>query len=247
MREPVQMLWIGSRLSALERLSIASFLANGHRVDLYAYAPVEGVPAGTTLCDAREIFPESEVFTYQDGFGKGSPAAFANQFRYKLLLERGGLWSDTDMVCLRPLDFLSDLPYLIATQRMPPATGESAPNLRLNVCIMKTPAASPAIRDCLEECLEADRVTLKWGVTGPDLATRAFVAHGLLRYAVVPDTFCSIDFWKVRSLVAAPLREQPGWFAIHLWNEMWRASHLDKDARYPADCAYETLRRRYAI
>ena len=68
------MLWIGSRLSALERLSIASFLANGHPVHLYAYGPIEGIPAGTTLRDAREILPESEVFTYSEGFGKGSPS-----------------------------------------------------------------------------------------------------------------------------------------------------------------------------
>jgi len=34
MGAPVQMLWIGPRLSNLERLSMASFLANGHPVRL---------------------------------------------------------------------------------------------------------------------------------------------------------------------------------------------------------------------
>jgi len=36
MGAPVQMLWIGPRLSDLERLSMASFLANGHPVRLFA-------------------------------------------------------------------------------------------------------------------------------------------------------------------------------------------------------------------
>ena len=30
---------------------------------------------------------------------------FADGFRYRLLLEYGGLWVDTDVVCLRPFDF----------------------------------------------------------------------------------------------------------------------------------------------
>jgi len=83
------MLWIGPRLSALERLAMASFVANGHAVHLYTYEHVDGVPEGVDRLDAAEILPQSAVFTYADGFGKGSPSAFANRFRYKLLLERG--------------------------------------------------------------------------------------------------------------------------------------------------------------
>lgn len=45
------------------------------------------MPATTIRRDAREILPESEVFTYASGFGKGSPSAFSNYFRYKLLLD----------------------------------------------------------------------------------------------------------------------------------------------------------------
>ena len=33
--------------------------------------------------------------------------------------------------------------------------------------------------------------------------------------------------------------------AIHLWNELWRRSNQDKDARYPAGCLYEQLKERY--
>lgn len=241
------MLWIGSRLSALERLSIASFLANGHPVHLYAYGPIEGIPAGTTLRDAREILPESEVFTYPEGFGKGSPAAFANLFRYKLLLERGGTWSDTDMVCLKPLGFLAAAPYLIAIQRMPPEPPRSGSPVRMNVCLMKAPAQSPVVRECYAECVAVDRAELRWGMTGPDLATRAFLRHGLQHFALAPDVLCPVDFWRVGNLVAGPLQIQPEWHAIHFWNEMWRVGNLDKDASYPADCAYETLKRRYKV
>src|SRR5258705_11250485 len=122
MLPPIQMLWIGSRLSALEQLSIRSFLANGHAVHLYAYGEVAGVPAGTTTRDAREILPEAEVFTYSTGFGKGSPSAFSNYFRYKLLHERGGMWCDIDIVCLQPFAFAANALYCIASERRPPSS-----------------------------------------------------------------------------------------------------------------------------
>jgi hypothetical protein len=109
------MLWIGRSLSNLERLAMASFLANGHPVHLYAYSHIDRVPHGVTRLDANEILPESSVFTYADGFGKGSPSAFSNRFRYKLLLERGGIYADADIVCLQPLAFAQSMPYVIAS------------------------------------------------------------------------------------------------------------------------------------
>jgi len=48
-----QGLWIGGELSVLERLSIASFLKNGHRVHLYTYEGVTSAPEGTEVRDGR--------------------------------------------------------------------------------------------------------------------------------------------------------------------------------------------------
>src|SRR2546430_12396904 len=129
------MLWIGERLSNLERLSIASFVANGNAVHLYTYGDVDRVPPGVVRCDANEILPESAVFTYVGGFGKGSPSAFANGFRYKLLLERGGMYSDTDIVCLRPFAFAEEMPYAVASEPIPEPAGQ----VRLNGCFLKAP------------------------------------------------------------------------------------------------------------
>src|SRR3954451_7190727 len=66
MNRVIQGLWIGESLSAMERLSIASFLANGHEFDLYAYGQVSGLPAGTRLRDANEVLPRDCVFRYRD-------------------------------------------------------------------------------------------------------------------------------------------------------------------------------------
>ena len=95
----IQSLWVGPRLSTMERLSIRSFLANGHEFHLYCYAPIAGIPEGAIVKDAREIVPESDVEKFRN------LANFSDSFRYNLLLKKGGWWSDTDSVCLRPLDF----------------------------------------------------------------------------------------------------------------------------------------------
>jgi phosphatidylserine/phosphatidylglycerophosphate/cardiolipin synthase-like enzyme len=58
--DPIQMLWIGE-LSKLERMALASFVANGHTVHLYAYDDLAGVPDGVQVIDAREILPEEGV------------------------------------------------------------------------------------------------------------------------------------------------------------------------------------------
>jgi len=83
----VQSLWIGSRLSAMEKLCIRSFLANDCDFHLYTYGAMEGIPPGTTHLDGNGILPASMVFRDR---GIDSYSGFADLFRYRLLLERGG-------------------------------------------------------------------------------------------------------------------------------------------------------------
>jgi hypothetical protein len=241
-RAPVRMLWIGPRLSTLEQLSIRSFLAHGHPVHLYTYADVEGVPEGTQQRDGREVLPADSVFTYADGFGKGSHAAFANMFRYKLLLDEGGIWCDTDVVCLKPFDF--DAEHVIGRERTPPLEGGPGAQ-RIATAVMKMPRGSAAMRECYDVCARVDKSKLRWGETGPLLVTHSFLRHGLDEHALPPDAFYPVDWWNTPDLVTKPLSVGPATYAIHLWNQIWKANGLDKDAVYPAGCAYDELKRRY--
>src|SRR5260370_37436083 len=102
MQDRIQSLWIGPRLSAMERLCISSFLRNGHEFHLYVYEEPAGVLSGTVVQDATKIRPTTCIFTYYE---HSSYAGFANFFRYKLLLEKGGWFVATDTICLKPFDF----------------------------------------------------------------------------------------------------------------------------------------------
>ena len=104
----IQMFWHGLPLSRIERLSMISFLRNGHAVHLYVYDEPAGVPPGVVLKDAGEILPRSSLFFHRRN---RSVAHFSDWFRYRLLFERGGLWSDADMICLKPFDYESPIVF----------------------------------------------------------------------------------------------------------------------------------------
>jgi hypothetical protein len=92
--------WHGPALGPLRRACLASFAAMGHRFELYTYERV-AVPTGVSLRNAGEIIPWSDVFYFNNTItGRQDIAPFVDLFRLKLLLERGGWWSDVDTICL---------------------------------------------------------------------------------------------------------------------------------------------------
>jgi Mannosyltransferase OCH1 and related enzymes len=238
--ECVQSLWIGDRLTTLERLAIASFLANGHRFHLYCYSEPAGLPSGTILKDASEVLPRNRVFTYAEGFARGSTAAFSNFFRYKLLLERGGWWVDTDVVCLRPFN-LADA-RVWSTERMDPPQ-----ELTVSSSVIKASAGDALMAWAWRAC-DAMRVeSIRFGQIGPRLLQAGVDALGLHAY-MKPHTFFSpvpsFDWAKVLDPTQTIVFGGEV-YGVHLWNQMWSANHVDKDASYPAACLYEQLKSRY--
>ena len=235
----IQSLWVGSRLSVMEQLSIRSHLDQGHPFHLYTYEHVENVPAGTVVRQADEILPPSEVFKYRaKGYGQGSFAAGSNCFRYKLLLERGGWWTDLDSVCLRPVDFAEE--HILANTR--------GPDGRLHVCngVIRAPAGSPLMEYCWQRCQQVDRARLVWGQIGPKLLGEAVNAVPVAARILPPDAFVPYSHFEVWQLIGA--RRLPmGSYAIHLFNSKWRYWGLDPDARYDPHCIYEQLKQRYGV
>jgi hypothetical protein len=231
----VQSLWVGKGLSTMERLTISSFLRQGHGFHLYAYSSLTGVPAGTTVLDAAEILPETDIFQYPQG---GSVAGFANFFRYKLLLEKGGWWTDMDYVCLTPLDFADDLVFGSEMDR-----GERF----ITNSMLKLPPHSAFAEYAWQRCRATDTKTITWGETGPKLAAEAVRSLGLERHVQEPSVFCPLDYrsWQAALDPDIDLQFEADTRAVHLWHEKWRRAGQDHDASYPAGCLYERLKSRY--
>jgi mannosyltransferase OCH1-like enzyme len=219
----------------MERLSIVSFLANGHSFHLYAYDQIENLPEGVTLLPADNILPSSRIFRYRES---DSYAGFANLFRYKLLLDRGGWWTDLDTICLQPFDFPSDFVFSSEIDRGAEVVDAAA---------IKAPAGSALAEYAFRVSDAKITEKLNWGETGPRLLGEAVERFQLQQHVQRSSAFCPIAWpdWELALLPGRDLRLGPESFAGHLWDVFWRRNGRDKDAVYPPDCLFEVLKSRY--
>jgi mannosyltransferase OCH1-like enzyme len=166
----------------MEQLSISSFLLNGHQYHLYVYDEMRNIPYGTVVMDANEIIPSSRIFQYRD---RATFSPFADFFRYKLLLERGGWWVDTDVVCLKRFDFREDLVF---------STEAGEGDDVANCTIIRAPVDSEAMAYAWEFCQSRDPERLGWAETGPNLLQRVVREFGLARFQQSRHVFCPVNY-----------------------------------------------------
>lgn len=242
----IQGLWIGAELSKMEQLCIKSFLFHGHEFHLYTYDQIKNIPEGTIIKDANEILPKSFVFQYNVGDAKGSFAGFSNYFRYKLLVEKGNFWVDMDTICLKPFDFKEE--YVFSAEL------DQAGKEDVNGGMIMAPVNSPIFSYAFDICMSKDIKTLKFGETGPVLMRQLVDLFGLQKYAKSYKTFCPIHFNKLKYLIkpnnnideimASLIYES---HAVHLWNEIWRRTNLDKNTSYPDTSIYQYLLNKHQV
>ena len=235
LRHRFQSFWHGGALSPYELFCLKSFIDCGYAVDLYSYDLKLAVPAGVRVCDAAELISSDEVFVYQpEGFGKGSPSAFSNYFRYKLLAEKGGWWIDTDVVCL--------------TDRIPAVDDFFArQDADFIACgTMYFPPDHPIMQRCLEQAVKLGR-SVKWGDTGPRLLTRVLKESGALDRAA-PAAVCypihysqALDLLRPSQTAVLVPRLESSLF-LHVWNSMLVHLGVEKTSLPPQG----SLLRRWA-
>ena len=239
--DKMQGLWIGPSLSNMEKLSINSFLKNGHEYDLYTYGPVEGVPSGTVVKDANEIIPWSKAFLNRGGY-----STFSDFFRWKLIRDRGSWWVDTDAVCLRPFDFDSE--YVFFGGKGKPGSDDCVTS-----GLFKAPAGSKFTQWGWKVCETTDTMTMKWGECGPPLITEMVETCGLQDFIqpsklVFPVFYTNAvkDFTDPQGYpktYSEVIFEEA--YSVHLFNEMWRLAGADKNGVYPSSI-YQHLQERFA-
>lgn len=231
-------MWIGTQLSPIERLTMRSYLAHGHRFVLWHYDVLaQDPPAGVELRDASEIIPREQVFNYkhrnQWGHGKGSYAGFSDIFRYKLLHEVGGWWTDMDVTCLKTLDVQAA--YAFREHDVLPVVGN----------VMKAPKGSELMRYCYERALACvDAENTNW-MLPIEILNEGIERFGLSRY--IRPNFSNVDQWDV---VATYSQGQPAfhpdWHVFHWMNEEWRTRGLDKSSCLK-QTALSQLYKRYGV
>ena len=233
---PVQMLWVGGPLSTLERLALTSWLANGHEVHLYTYGKPANTPRGLHIRDARAILPAEPGGRHA---AANANTRFSDRFAYALLCERGGIWADIDVVCLRPLEFAETMTYFFASELLPGQPEDQGKlRIRASGCVMKAPAGSPLLRDCCEAVGRDD-------TTGPLLLHAAIERYKMASSLLNPNVFCPVPFWNMTALLSGLTVLPPESHGVNLWHESWRRNMFDQNAAYEPQSLVERLKARY--
>lgn len=250
----IECFWMGRPLGTIERLSLCSFLANGHHVRLHSYCEVGNLPAAVELADASKVVPFDPTITISKGFGAGSLAPFADYFRMSLLAQRGGVWTDLDVVCLKPW---RDLPprFIATSMELPAGPLPNINVMRLSqnddvatgfLGLWKTKRDSDDFASGVRLLGDAIESSIIRPVLMPPLTFNP-VSYRHARYLIQPQE----PVWHPRRLKRIMgITERVGGigndtYGIHLWGEIWRQNGWDRDARYHSDSIFEQLKRRY--
>ena len=223
---PVFMFWNGT-LSNLEILSIKSFLCNSHPVELYTYDVPQLAKqvslVGLEIKDASTVIPKAdfdEIFNKKTVNGRYTPMSwFADMFRYKILADRGGIWADTDIICVKHLD----LPDTVLVS-------QKDDEYPVNNNFIKVKKGDPLITHAYKVSYDIYKSgqKRKFAQTGPRLLSTLLKKPEWSGYSinlVSSDHFNSVD-WKEIDRITKPNEcfeylDNDDVYGFHLWNKVW--------------------------
>jgi hypothetical protein len=202
--------WHGP-LDALRQLCLRSQVAAGHKVTVYSFDPVPGLPDGIRNAEAEAILPHafSERLrpAEQDGSWRDwTILQYSDFFRMCLMRERAGLWLDADVLLLKPVEMDPAKP-LFAWER----------GRQLGNSVLYLPPNDPIVI-AFQELMAQDDLTPDWlalrhrltfalhrvlsrsrrisdiriALYGPAALTALAKQHGELGYALPQKTFYKV-------------------------------------------------------
>jgi hypothetical protein len=146
--------WHGP-LDRLRQACLRSQIAAGHKVTVYSFDPVAGLPDGVGNAEAEAILPHAFAERLRPSEPDGSwrdwtLLQFSDFFRMRLMSERAGLWLDADVLVLKPVEIDPAKPYF-AWER-PRQLGNS---------VLYLPPNDPIVT-AFEKLMRQDELTPDW-------------------------------------------------------------------------------------
>lgn len=222
--------WHGGPLSTMERMSIQSYLNQGHKFVLHSYGRIPGVPPGTDESDAGIIVPERDISRFRN------LANFSDWFRWNCIAQRGGYWADLDTVALRPLP--SSVPYCFGDGDC--AKGKN----RVGAGSVKMPSGSPLARWLVKRVAEMDTSAVTdFSAYGPTLLMEGINRFNLRGYLLPNWAFLPVNVFDAERMMAEDIPLPPECYVVHLYHNLWKERRHDPDSSYAPDSLYERLRR----
>lgn len=153
-RPDVVTFWHGS-IDRLRALCLRSQVAAGHKVTVYSFDPVPGLPDGVANVEAeavlQQVFSEKLRPPQPDGSWRDwTTLQFSDFFRMRLMAQGAGLWLDADVLLLKPIVIDPLEPYF-AWER-PRQLGNS---------VLYLPAKDPIVT-AFADLMAQDELTPNW-------------------------------------------------------------------------------------
>ncbi|MDA9522682.1 hypothetical protein XI06_20945 [Bradyrhizobium sp. CCBAU 11434] len=146
--------WHGP-MDTLRQTCLRSQLAAGHKVTVYSFDTIPGLPAGVENADAEAILPHAFSERLRPPQPDGSwrdwtTLQFSDFFRMKLMAKNLGLWLDADVLLLKPVEIDPAKPYF-AWER----------SRRLGNSVLYLPQDHQIVR-AFEGLMEQEELTPEW-------------------------------------------------------------------------------------
>ena len=146
--------WHGP-LDRLRQTCLRSQVAAGHKVTVYSFDAIPGLPEGVGRADAEAVLPYSFSEKLRPAQPDGSwrdwtTLQFSDFFRMRLMAQGSGLWLDADVLLLKPIEIDPAKP-LFAWER-PRQIGNS---------VLYLPPDDPIVR-AFEDLMEQEELTPDW-------------------------------------------------------------------------------------
>jgi hypothetical protein len=115
LRPEIVTFWHGP-LDALRLTCLRSQVAAGHKVTVYSFDPLAGLPGGVGNAEAEAILPHAFSERLRPSEPDGSwrdwtTLQFSDFFRMRLMARNAGLWLDADVLLLKPVEIDPAKPY----------------------------------------------------------------------------------------------------------------------------------------
>ena len=146
--------WHGP-LDRLRRVCLRSQVAAGHKVTVYSFDALAGLPDGVANAEAEAVLPHAFSEKLRPPQPDGSwrdwtTLQFSDFFRMRLMAQSAGLWLDADVLLLKPVELDPAKPYF-AWER---------PRQLGNSVLYLPPGAS--IVTAFENLMEQEELTPDW-------------------------------------------------------------------------------------
>ena len=131
MRPDVVTFWHGP-LDRLRLTCLRSQVAMGHKVTVYSFDPLPGLPDGVGNAEAEAILPHAFSERLRPAEPDGSwrdwtILQFSDFFRMRLMARGAGLWLDADVLLLKPVEIDPQNP-------ISPGSGRASSATRCSIC-----------------------------------------------------------------------------------------------------------------